>query len=179
MSNNEVSISLVICCCSPNMPWNIISLYTLLAGFRFFFFLVMVFIKSVVFVGHTNNLMWDVGFSNPNVLDKSCLWHFQLRHMNQKRITKLKKDGILESSYLESNDVCESCLLGKMTKIPFVGNCERRNDLLDVIHTDVCRPFKSTTRHGKHYFMTFTDDFSRFGYIYLKKHKSETFEVFK
>ena len=27
--------------------------------------------------------------------------------------------------------------------------------------------------------MTFTDDFSKYGYVYLIKHKSETFEKFK
>ena len=34
-------------------------------------------------------------------------------------------------------------------------------------------------RGGYRYFMTFTDDLSRYGYIYLMKHKSETFEKFK
>ena len=34
-------------------------------------------------------------------------------------------------------------------------------------------------RGGYRYFLTFTDDLSRYGYIYLKKHKSETFEKFK
>ena len=34
-------------------------------------------------------------------------------------------------------------------------------------------------RSGYHYFLAFTDDLSRYGYIYLKKHKSETFEKFK
>ena len=29
------------------------------------------------------------------------------------------------------------------------------------------------------YFITFTDDLSRYGYVYLMKHKSETFEKFK
>ena len=29
------------------------------------------------------------------------------------------------------------------------------------------------------YFLTFTDDLSRYGYIYLMKHKSETFEKYK
>ena len=29
------------------------------------------------------------------------------------------------------------------------------------------------------YFLTFTDDLSRYEYIYLKKHKYETFEKFK
>src|SRR6266516_2790522 len=33
-------------------------------------------------------------------------------------------------------------------------------------------------RGGYHYFLTFTDDFRRYGYIYLMKHKSETFEKF-
>ena len=32
---------------------------------------------------------------------------------------------------------------------------------------------------GYRYFLTFTDDLSRYGYIYLMKHKSETFEKFK
>ena len=30
-----------------------------------------------------------------------------------------------------------------------------------------------------HYFMTFIHDLNRYGYIYLMKHKSETFEKFK
>ena len=34
-------------------------------------------------------------------------------------------------------------------------------------------------RAGYHYFLTITDDLSRYGYIYLMKHKSETFEKFK
>ena len=34
-------------------------------------------------------------------------------------------------------------------------------------------------RGGYSYFITFTDDLSRFGYVYLMKHKSETFDKFK
>ena len=34
-------------------------------------------------------------------------------------------------------------------------------------------------RDGYRYFLTFTDDLSRYGYIYLMKHKSGTFEKFK
>ena len=34
-------------------------------------------------------------------------------------------------------------------------------------------------RGGFLYFITFTDDLSRYGYIYLMKHKSETFDKFK
>ena len=34
-------------------------------------------------------------------------------------------------------------------------------------------------RGGFYYFITFTDDFSRFGYMYLLKNKSKSFEKFK
>ena len=67
----------------------------------------------------------------------------------------------------------------KMTKTPFSRTMERATDLLDIIHTDVCGPM-SVKAHGKyHYFLTSTNDLSRYGYIYLMKHKSETFEKFK
>src|SRR4051812_34332008 len=37
----------------------------------------------------------------------------------------------------------------------------------------------TTARGGYEYFITFTDDLSMYGYIYLMKHKSEAFEKFK
>jgi len=37
----------------------------------------------------------------------------------------------------------------------------------------------STARGGFQYFITFTDDLSKYGYVYLMRHKSETFEKFK
>ena len=112
-------------------------------------------------------------------MNKSCLWHYRLGHINKKRIAKLQSERILESFDLKSYDVCEPCLLGKMTKSPFIGTCERGDNVLGLVHTDVCGPFRSPTRDGRHYYVTFTDDFSRYGYIYLIRQKSDTFEKFK
>ncbi|GKA46042.1 retrotransposon protein, putative, ty1-copia subclass [Tanacetum coccineum] len=57
---------------------------------------------------------------------------------------------------------------------------ERAKDLLGLIHTDcLCRNLNSMSRQGASYFVTFTDDFSRYGYVYLLKHKHEVFETFK
>ncbi|KAK8608943.1 hypothetical protein V6N13_025253 [Hibiscus sabdariffa] len=66
-----------------------------------------------------------------------------------------------------------------MTKAPFNGKGERASDLLGLIHSDVCRPMNTQARGGFQYFITFTDDFSRYGYIYLMRHKSEALEKFK
>ena len=51
--------------------------------------------------------------------------------------------------------------------------------LLEIIHTDICGLMSVEARGGYHYFLTFTNDLSRYGYVYLMKHKSETFEKFK
>ena len=37
----------------------------------------------------------------------------------------------------------------------------------------------STSARGYEYFITFIDDYSRYGYIYLMRHKSKAFEKFK
>ena len=63
--------------------------------------------------------------------------------------------------------------MGKITKTPFSGKMERANDLLEIIHTDVCGPMSVKARGGYRYFLTFTDDLSRYGYIYLMNHESE------
>ena len=64
----------------------------------------------------------------------------------------------------------------KNTVLPYYGESK---DLLEIIHTDVCGPMNIEARGGYRYFLNFTDDLSRYGYIYLMKHKSETFEKFK
>ncbi|KAJ9559858.1 hypothetical protein OSB04_005018 [Centaurea solstitialis] len=87
--------------------------------------------------------------------------------------------GFLGNFDYKPFDNCESCLSGKMTKQPFNNENERATDLLEIIHTDVCGPFSHVARGGYRYFITFTDDFSRYGYVYLMRHKSESFERFK
>ena len=115
----------------------------------------------------------------PNDLSPTYMWHCRLGHISENRMKKLHSDGLLTSFDFESYETCEACLLGKMTKAPFTGLPERTLDLLELIHTDVCGPMSTTARGGFQYFITFTDDFSRYGYVYLMKHKSESLEKFK
>ncbi|GKB56739.1 retrotransposon protein, putative, ty1-copia subclass [Tanacetum coccineum] len=112
-------------------------------------------------------------------LDSSLLWHCRLGHISKKRIEKLQHDGLLNSSDIESLGKCVSCMSGKMARKPYSHQVERAKDLLGLIHTDVCGPFRIMSRQGANYFVTFTDDFSRYGYVYLLKHKHEVFETFK
>jgi hypothetical protein len=112
-------------------------------------------------------------------LSPTFIWHCRLGHIIEKRIERLHKDGLLNSFDFESFDTCVSCLLGKMTKTPFISQSERASDLLGLVHTDICGPVSSVVRGDFQYFITFIDDFSRYGYIYLMRHKSQSFKKFK
>ncbi|GJT93226.1 retrotransposon protein, putative, ty1-copia subclass [Tanacetum coccineum] len=112
-------------------------------------------------------------------LDSTYLWHCRLAHISKKRIEKLQQEGLLKSTDDESFDQCVSCLSGKMTRKSFPHRPERATDLLGIIHTDVCGPLRHVSRQGASYFITFIDDYSRYGYVYLLKHKHEVFETFK
>ena len=98
-------------------------------------------------------------------------WHCRLGHIGVRCMKKLHVDGCLESLDFESLDTCEPCLMGKMTKTPFSGKIKRASDLLEIIHADACDPMRIEACSGYHYFLIFTDDLSRYRYIYLMKHK--------
>ena len=51
--------------------------------------------------------------------------------------------------------------------------------MLELIHTDVCGPMSTQAKGGYEYFITFTNDYSGYGYVYLMRQKSKAFEKFK
>ncbi|KAK8680980.1 hypothetical protein V6N13_053388 [Hibiscus sabdariffa] len=136
---------------------------------------------NVLYILNQENMIYNINTkkSKTNDSNQTYLWHCRLGHISERRISKLHKDGLLDPFVFEQFDVCESCLLGKMTKAPFSGKGERASDLLGLIHSDVCGPMNTQARGGFQYFITFTNDFSRYGYIYLMCHKSEALEKFK
>nr|GEU35049.1 retrotransposon protein, putative, Ty1-copia subclass [Tanacetum cinerariifolium] len=111
-----------------------------------------------------------------STLDSTLLWHCRLEHISKKCIEKLQHDGLLNSTDLRAFKKCVPCMSGKMAKKTYTHQVERAKDLLGLIQTNVCGPFKIVSRQGASYFVTFTDDFSHYGYVYLLKHKHEVFE---
>ncbi|KAK4389804.1 hypothetical protein Sango_2317400 [Sesamum angolense] len=85
----------------------------------------------------------------------------------------------LEIDNLDNLPACESCLKEKMTRKPFVGQSTLANGLLDLINSNFCGQLNTKARRGFFYFITFIDDHSRYGYVYLIRYKSEAFVRFK
>ena len=128
---------------------------------------------------HSPNLNIESKRLKSNNSKDSYLWHYRLGHINERRLTRLHKDGYFGSFNLELIEQCESCLYGKMSKSPFTGKGERASECLGLIHTDVCGLINIQAMGGFSYFITCTDYHSQYGHVFLMKHKSEAFEKFK
>ena len=66
-----------------------------------------------------------------------------------------------------------------MIKSSFIRKDEQASDVLSLVHIDVCGSMNMSVRGRYSYFITFTDNLSKYGYVYLMKHKFELFEMFK
>jgi len=100
------------------------------------------------------------------------LWHKSLGHISKERMERLvKNDFFLNLDFIDL-DVCVDCIKGKQTKHTKKG-ATRSSQLHKIIHTDICGPFDVNSFNKVKYFIIFTDDFSRYGHVYLLDEKSQ------
>src|SRR4051812_40785231 len=91
---------------------------------------------------------------------------------------RLVSEGILQSLDFLDFDVCIGCVKGKQTKQRKLGS-NRSSNVLELIHTDICGPFPKACWNDQRYFVSFIDDYSRYGYLYLIEEKSKALDMFK
>ena len=124
----------------------------------------------------SQNLLLKRKISSNNL---TYLWHLRLSHINIKKINRLVKEAFLSFLTIQPLHVCTSCLEEKMTKRPFSAKGNKFKGVLELIHTDVYGPLNVRAKGNFEYFITFIDNYLRYGYIYLLHCKSEAFEKFK
>ena len=105
----------------------------------------------------------------------AMLWHKRLGHISKERMLRLIREGILENLDFSDFSTCVDCIKGKQINTSIKKNAKRSDGTLELIHTDICGPFPACIT-GHKYFITFTDDYSRYGYLYMLKAKSEALE---
>jgi hypothetical protein len=55
----------------------------------------------------------------------------------------------------------------------------RNENVIELIHIDICGPIIPTVLENYRYFITFIDDYSRYGHFEVIREKSESLEAFK
>lgn len=96
--------------------------------------------------------------------DPSWIWHLRYGHLNFGRWELLFKKNMVKSlPYINHPDkLCEGCLLGKQFRKSFPKESNSKvQKPLELIHTDVCGPFKPNSLGKSNYFLLFIDDFSK------------------
>ena len=106
------------------------------------------------------------------------LWHYRLGHISRGRIERLIKKSILSPLEFIDLEQCIDCIKGKYVK-KIKKDAKRSAGILEIIYIDIYGPFPVKSVDGYDSFITFTDDYSHFGYIYLIKERSEALNKFK
>jgi hypothetical protein len=108
----------------------------------------------------------------------SKLWHSRLGHISWGRIEHLIKEEILHPLDFSNFDQCIECIKGKFAKQLKKGAVQSTG-ILELIHMGICGPFPIEYVDCFDSLITFMDDYSRYGYIYPIKHRSESLDKFK
>ena len=110
----------------------------------------------------------------------AALWHHRLGHMSEKGMKILHSRNLLPGLKNVDLDFCENCIYGKQKRVRFlrVGK-EKKNEKLELVHTDVWGPAQVSSLGGSRYYVTFIDDATRKTWIYCIKNKSDVFDTFK
>ncbi|MCO5557209.1 hypothetical protein L7F22_010769 [Adiantum nelumboides] len=111
------------------------------------------------------------------------LWHARFGHVGYGSLMTLQRHNMVHDlSLLEMppRHVCEGCVLGKMHRFAFSQDGSvRATRKLQLVHSDVCGPMRTSSVGNSLYFVTFIDDFSRFCWVYPLKAKSHVFAIFQ
>lgn len=113
----------------------------------------------------------------------TALWHRRIGHVNFQRLRHMTSRGLVDGVPLLSpraNQMCETCVLAKhhRTRIPRISLTATTRPL-ELLHSDVCGPLPVPSRTGARYFLTITDDYSRFTWVHPIASKSDVFPRFQ
>ncbi|RVW54229.1 Retrovirus-related Pol polyprotein from transposon TNT 1-94 [Vitis vinifera] len=103
------------------------------------------------------------------------LIHSRLGHPSLSKFQKM-----VPSFSSLSSLACESCQLGKHTRVSFPKRLNNRaKSSFELVHTNVWGPCRTACTLGFQYFVTFIDDYSRCISLFLMKNRAKLFSIFQ
>lgn len=110
--------------------------------------------------------------------DNIVLWHRRMGHLSLSGLKRLNNVADMDIPTLTKCSAinCITCAEGKHCRERFETSENCTNDLLELVHTDVCGMGVNSIGGAK-YYVTIIDDFSRKNFIYIIKNKSQVFDV--
>ena len=114
---------------------------------------------------------------------KEDLWHSRFGHLGTHYLRKLSQKEMVSNfdfDHKKKINFCEFCTMEKHHRSPFPTHSDDQdlNDVLGLIHSDVCGHLPNSLGNNK-YFVTFIDDYTRHCWVYAIQSKDQVFSVFK
>lgn len=114
------------------------------------------------------------------------LRHQRLGHMSKNKFIEIKRLELFKdiselSAVVPDDELCEACINGKQSRLPFNHAKDRShvNRPLFAVSSDVCGPITPTTVDNKNYFVLFIDQYTHYCVTYLITYKSDVYAAFK
>jgi hypothetical protein len=106
-------------------------------------------------------------------------WHSHLGHPSRDIVCRIISTNNLPCAVYESSSqsVCDACACAKAHQLPYQVSTSHSLAPLDFIFSDVWGP--AIDSFGcKKYYVSFIDDYTKFTWLYLLRHKSDVFHYF-
>src|SRR4029079_7495748 len=112
------------------------------------------------------------------------LIHQRLGHPAPSEMKKLVRNQSVEGINLTEEEIdkieCNPCVKAKMHRKNFNKKLIHKTTKVgEIVHSDVCGPFRTTSAGGARYFVTFIDDYSRYTIARSIQRKGQVFRVFQ
>ncbi|CAN6310868.1 unnamed protein product [Urochloa humidicola] len=145
--------------------------------------------KLLAKVNRSKNRLYvlDVRIARPVCLaarhnDEAWRWHARFGHLSFEALASMARQDMVRGLPLIEHvgELCDSCLAGKQRRLPFPKKANyRADDLLELVHGDLCGPITPATHGGRRFFLLLVDDCSRFMWLHLLSSKDEAAAAIK
>jgi len=123
------------------------------------------------------NPKFQMFYSTRQVKATDEVWHMRLGHPNPQVLQLLANKKAIQINKSTSK-MCESCRLGKSSRLPFIASDFIASRPLERVHCDLWGPAPVSSIQGFQYYVIFIDNRSRFCWFYPLKHKSDFCSLF-
>ncbi|KAJ9553489.1 hypothetical protein OSB04_017534 [Centaurea solstitialis] len=109
----------------------------------------------------------------------STTWHQRLGHPHPQLLKFMLSTYSLPLQNKCSSVFCDSCSIGKSSKLHLLPSTYKSSHILDLVFCDVWGPAPVPSFDGHNYFLLCVDHYSRFMWIFPLKLKSDVYATFK
>ena len=99
-------------------------------------------------------------------LSNEMLWHQRYGHLGVQSLKRLANDKLVEGFNLDGKknvEFCKACTQGKLHRCSFpTSGVTQACEPLGLVHSDLCGKIITKSCGGAEYFLTFTDDKTRY-----------------